>query len=505
MKSEARVEAAAPARSLTTRMGTRPCLLGIDLGTGSTKAVVLDQAGTQLGAASAPVHLSEPRRGWVESDPEDWWRSAVCAVKEALTGVKVPIGSIGLSGQMHGVVLSGPYGEPLRPAIISLDRRAQADLEAYRALPPDVLSVLGNPLVPGMAGPLLHWLASHEPEVLRRATWALQPKDWLRLRLVGKVGSEPCDASGTLLFDLAANDWALPVVTGLGLPPSLLAPLGEAATTAGPLAMRAANELGLPAGTPVAFGASDTAAALVGTGLSTAGPIQLTVGSAAQVVTLRHTPDSDPGRRYHVFAAAEPDLWYALAAVQIVGVALSWVLETFCGTWEEAYQLLDAAPMGARGVLFVPHLAGARSPSMDSTATAGFSGLELAHDRADVFRAVFEGVAFSIAEAAESLPEFEAASSMYLAGGGTLRVTWRQLLCDVLGKTLLVVDDPNASARGAALLGGQAAGIQGSPGQGVQWTEKVEPDPMAHERLAPTFARWKGAAARKTSAPGLSA
>lgn len=479
---------------MKTRMGTRPCLLGIDLGTGSTKAVVLDQAGNQLGAGSTPVKLSEPRPGWVESDPRDWWRSAVSAVKQALAAAQAPIGAIGLSGQMHGVVLSGPDGQALRPAMLSLDRRAQEDLEAYRALPPEVVSVLGNPLVPGMAGPMLHWLASHEPEILRRATWALQPKDWLRLRLVGEAGSEPCDASGTLLFDVGANGWALPVVTGLGLPPSLLAPLGEASAVAGPLAEVPARELGLPAGTPVAFGASDTAAALVGTSLSTVGHLQLTVGSAAQVVTLRHKPDPDPGRRYHVFAAAEPDLWYALAAVQVAGVALSWVLRTFCGTWEEAYRSLDAAPVGARGVLFVPHLAGARSPSMDSSATAAFSGLELAHDRADVFRAVFEGVAFSIAEAAESLPEFEGASSVYLAGGGTLRVTWRQLLCDVLGKSLLVADDPNASARGAALLGGRAAGIPGGPGQGVQWTKKVEPDPVAHKRLAAAFARWKAAA-----------
>lgn len=172
----------------------------------------------------------------------------------------------------------------------------------------------------------------------------------------------------------------------------------------------------------------------------------------------------------------------------------------FSGTSEEACRLLDAAPPGARGALFVPHLAGARSPSMDSSATAGFSGLELAHDRADVFRAVFEGVAFSIAEAAESLPEFEDAPFVYLAGGGTLQGTWRELLCDVPGKTLLVVDDPNASSRGAALLGGRAVGIAGSSGQAALWTEKVEPEPEAHERLAATFERWKVAAAKMSPA-----
>lgn len=482
-----------------TREGTQarpgPCLLGIDLGTGSTKAVLLDEEGRQLGAGSAPVGVSEPRSGWAESDPDDWWQSAVVAVREALAGVKVPVGAVGLSGQMHGVVLSRPDGGALRPAILSLDRRAQEDLEAYRALGTELLSVLGNPLVPGMAGPLLHWLGSHEPELLAQAAWALQPKDWLRLRLVGEAGSEPSDASGTLLFDLGANTWALSLVDALGLSPSLLAPLGEPGAVAGQLAGAAASDLGLPAGTPVAFGAADTAAALVGTGLSRPGAIQLTVGSAAQVVTLRERPEPDPGRRYHVFAAAYPDLWYALAAVQVAGVALSWALRTMRGTWDEAYQLLGASPVGARGALFVPHLAGARSPSMDSSASAGFFGLELAHDRADVFRAVFEGVAFSIAEAAESLPEFAEAPFMYLAGGGTLHGKWRQLLCDVLGKTLLVVDDPNASARGAAILGGHAVGVRVSAGEGARRSDQVQPDPVAHEHLAEVFSRWKEAGA----------
>ena len=479
------------------------CLLGIDIGTASTKAVVLDQSGAQLGAASAPIRLSEPRPGWSESDPEDWWQSAVAAVKGALGAAQVPIGAIGLSGQMHGVVLSRSDGEALRPAMLSLDQRAQEDLAAYRALPHETLSALGNPLVPGMAGPLLHWLASHEPDVLRGAAWALQPKDWLRLRLLGEAGSEPTDASGTLLFDLAANTWALTVVTGLGLRPSLLAPLGEPGALAGPLSKGAAALLGLPAGTPVAFGASDTAASLVGTGLSDAGAVQVTVGSAAQVVTLRNAPHPDPERRYHVFAAANGGQWYALAAVQIAGVALSWVLKTFRSTWEEAYQLFGAAPAGARGALFVPHLTGARSPAMDSSARAGFFGLELAHDRADVFRSVFEGVAFSIAEAAQSLPEFGQVPFAYLAGGGTLHGAWRQLLCDVLGKTLLVVDDPNASARGAALLGARAAGIPVGPRDGVRWTKRVEPDPSANERLAATFERWKRAARSSGSYGGV--
>jgi xylulokinase len=473
--------------------------LGIDLGTGSVKAVLLDQVGKQAGLASAHVDLIEPRAGWAESEPEHWWAAVESAVRQAVRGVGTNVAAVGLSGQMHGVVLSDRDANPLRPAIVSLDRRALPDLEEYRAMAPELLSSLGNPLVPGMAGPVLHWLARNEPALLEKAIWALQPKDWLRLRLTNEAGSEPSDASGTLLFDLVANTWAWKVVYALGLPASLLAPLGEAGQTAGLLSERAASLLGLRAGIPVAFGAADTAAALVGTALPRGGAVQLTVGSAAQVVTLRESPVPDPWLRYHVFASAEPGVWYALAAVQVAGVALSWALTALNCSWDEAYRSLSTSPAGARGAVFVPHLAGARSPRMDSSATGAWSGLELSHSRSDLIRAVFEGVAFSVTEAAEALPEMAATSALYLAGGGTLHPAWRQLLSDVLGKTLLVVGDPNASARGAGLLGWRAVGHECGAEHGPQVTESVAPDEAVHARLAIAFDHWKAAAAGTNS------
>ena len=483
---------------MSQSMSKNSCALGIDLGTGSVKTVLLDAAGHQLAATSATVRVSSPRAGWAESDPEDWWssvRTAVHELVEMLDGTQDQVGAIGLSGQMHGVVLTSASGQPLRPAILHLDRRAQDDLDAYRALPEKVRAPLANPLVPGMAGPLLHWLASNEPDVLSHADWALQPKDWLRLRLIGTAGSEPSDASATLLFDLARSSWAAPVIAGLGLPSQLLPPIGQSGAIAGLLDAVAASALGLPPGTPVAFGAADTAAALVGTGLSDIGPVQLTVGSAAQIVTVRDRPGPDPALRYHVFASAAPDTWYAMAAVLGAGVAISWALAALSATWEEAYEALASAPPGANGVSFVPHLAGARSPSMNPSAVAGFVGLELHQMRADMLRAVFEGVAFSIAEAAATLPEFIQADVVHLAGGGTLHADWRQLLCDILGKKLLVVENPNASARGAALLGGQAAGIIEKITENPVMTHSVEPGPSTHAYLNGVFKRWEQAAA----------
>ncbi len=474
------------------------CALGIDLGTGSVKAILLGPDGTQLNVASVPVAVARPRPGWAESAPEGWWQSVKDAVRQATAGNGTRVGAIGLSGQMHGLVLARSDSQTVRPAILALDRRALDALDAYRALPPHLLGSLGNPLAPGMAGPLLHWLANHEPGSLEEADWALQPKDWLRLRLVGQAGSEPSDASATLLFDLREGTWALPVAEALGIPTSLLPPLGTSLQVAGGLTPVAAQELGLPSGTPVAFGCGDTAAALVGTGLSALGAVQLTVGSAAQVVALRDNPQPDPALRYHVFASAVPGTWYALAAVQIAGVAISWALEVFRASWDEAYGSLAASPEGAQGALFVPHLAGARSPTMDASARGSFAGLELAHDRADLLRAVLEGVAFSIADAAAALPELADATALYLAGGGSLHPAWRQLLCDVLGKVLLVVENPNASARGAALLGGRAAGMFGelrrpkATGQ-LRLAGEVHPDLQKHKSLGAAFEQWQQA------------
>jgi len=475
--------------------------LGIDLGTGSVKTVLLDRTGKQVCAGSAPVKLNSPRTGWVESDPEDWWAAVGSAVQQALNGRRAyEVVAIGLSGQMHGVVLCEQDSTPLRPAVVSLDRRALADLSSYRMLTEDLLASLGNPLVPGAAGPILHWLARHELPVLKRAAWALQPKDWLRLRLIEQAGSEPSDASGTLLFDLTANTWAWKVMDALGLPASLLPPLGEPGRAAGKIGTSVASSLGLRAGVPVAFGAADTAAALLGTALPRRGAVQLTVGSAAQVLTLREKPTPDHRLRYHVFASAEPGTWYALAAVQVAGVALSWVLEAFGASWEEAYRAIELSPPGSRGVLFVPHLAGARSPRMDSAATGGFFGIELAHNRADLLRATFEGVAFSIAEAAEVLPEIAGVELIYLAGGGALQPSWRQLLSDALGKRLLVVSNHNASAHGAALLGWQATDHKCNRSlPDVSGT--VTPDEASQERLAEAFGEWKTVAAKMTRSP----
>ena len=304
-------------------------------------------------------------------------------MRDALDRSPAQVCAVGLSGQMHGVVLARGDSRPLRPAIISLDRRAEAESRAYRALPAHLLSSLGNPLVPGMAGPILHWLTTNEPSVVAEADWALQPKDWLRLRLVGEAASEPSDASGTLLFDLAGNSWA---ATARRCPRVVSRVCSHRSVHRAPWPGLAAppRTLLVCRRTPVVYGSADTAAALVGTGISEVGAVQLTVGSAAQVVTLRREPVPDHALCYHVFASARPGQWYALAAVQAAGVVLSWALDALGATWEEAYELLDVSPSGANGVSSSP-FGWSRSPSMNAAARAAFRGLELRHNRADMY------------------------------------------------------------------------------------------------------------------------
>ena len=440
-------------------------LLGLDLGTGSVKALLISDDGSVQGEASAPYPVNSPRPAWAETDPGDWWEATVGAAREAVGGRGGDVRAVGLSGQMHGVVLSDGDGKPSRPAILWADARSGDELPAYRRLDRDLRRGLANPPAVGMAGPSLLWLRGHEPDVYESARWALQPKDWLRLRLTGTAAAEPSDASATLLYDLLANDWAYPAVEALGLRADLLAPLVSSGEVAGELTHAAADELGLRAGLPVAAGAADTAAAMLGVGLLEPGPVQLTVGTGAQIFTAKHEPEPDLRGRTHLYRAASPDLWYSMAAIQNAGLALEWARKLLGASWDDVYKEAFSVPPGAGGVLFLPYLSGERTPRFDAAARGAWTGLGLDHARGHLLRAALEGVAFALREGLEALEEAGTpAPELRLAGGGSggeAGEPWRQLLADVLGRPLQMLPDsvaPVASARGAALLAGVASG-----------------------------------------------
>lgn len=435
-------------------------LLGIDLGTSSVKALLLTREGVVVGEASAAYTVAAPHPGWAETDPAAWWAATAEAVRGLVERHQAVVEGIGLSGQMHGVVLTGADGAPLRPAVLWADGRARTELGAYDHLPTAVRRRLGNPPASGMMGPTLAWLRVHEQATYAAARWALQPKDWLRLHLTGVAAAEPSDASATLLYDVEADGWAADVAVALGLRDELLAPLVPSASVAGTLTAAASRQLGLREGIPVAAGAADAAAAALGSALTSPGPVQLTVGSGAQLVTLVDEARVDATGRTHLFRTAQARGYYAMAAMQNAGLALEWALRVLGVSWAEAYHEAFTVQAGAEGVSFLPYVTGERTPYFDPDAAGTWSGLKLAHGRRHLLRAAFEGVAFSLRLGLDVLRDLgHDPERLRLAGGGSLRAEWRQLLAEVLNKPLVAAQVPSASARGAALLAGLALGV----------------------------------------------
>ncbi|WP_321874095.1 FGGY family carbohydrate kinase [Burkholderia ubonensis] len=435
-------------------------LLGIDLGTGSVKLVTLDPDGVERAVASEPYALSSPQPGWAEIAPDAWWDALVRAAARLPADERAQVAAIGFSGQMHGVVLIDAAGRAVRPALLWPDTRA-ARLAAAADWPD-----APNPVAPGMAGPLLRWVAASEPAALRAARWAVQPKDWLRIALGGGVAADPSDACATAL---ATPDgaWDAARLDALGLPRALFAPVRASTAPCGMLAAQAAAALGLPAGVPLATGAADTACAALGSGLVADGDALLTTGSGGQIVVLA---DRLPAARrgLHRYRAAAGGGYYTMAAMQNVGLALE-AVRGWLGyaSWPAAYDDAFAQPASER-LSFLPYLTGERSPWMNPDARGGWLGLGLGDTRGAMMRAAFEGVAFALragldairAEGAEGAEgaERRAVASLRLAGGGSVDPRWRQLLADALGASLDAVDCPNAATRGAALLAGVAIG-----------------------------------------------
>jgi xylulokinase len=428
--------------------------LGIDLGTGSLKVAIVDEAGVERATASAAYAFDTPKPGWAEIPVARWWDALCTACARLDAGERAAVRAIGFSGQMHGVVLTDEAGRALRSAMLWPDTRAHAMLDAWPQPQP-------NPVAPGMAGPLLRWAMQHEADTARATRWALQPKDWLRVALGGAIAADPSDACATALAT-PAGAWDHALIERLGLPSRWFAPLAASAEASGTLGADAAHTLGLTAGIPLATGAGDTPCAALGSGLAPDGDALLTTGTGGQIlVTARAEPA--PRRGLHRYRSASGG-WYTMAAMQNVGVAFEaargWLSYDWARAYEEAF---DAAPSAT--LAFLPYLSGERSPWLDPEARGGWLGADLSDTRGTLMRAVFEGVAFALRAGLDAIRESGTPITVLkLAGGGSVDARWRQLLADALDVELEAVDCPNAAARGAALLGGLACGHWGEAG-----------------------------------------
>jgi len=468
--------------------GGLPAILGIDLGTSQLKALLATPDGQVLGRGTAPYPVTIPGKDKAETNPADWWRAAAAAVREATASAPgAHVTALGLAGQMHGVVLADAEGTPLTQAILWLDRRAAAEAAEYAALPAKLTAKLGNQPSPGMAGPILRWLAKHEPRTLAAAQWALQPKDWLRLRLTGEAATDPTDASGTLLFDLTRGAWAHDLIDALGLPGHLLPPIAEPHEIAGLLRPAAAAHLGLEPGIPVATGAADTAAALFAVDLPDDAAL-LTLGTGGQWLVPAGTAPHEAAHtnlfRAIGTAGANAAALYRLAAVQNMGETIQWVRTVLGVSWDHAYSVAGR-PWRADTPLFLPYLTRER---WDATATGAWAGLTLGHDRDDLMRGGLEGVAFLLRV---RLADLRAAGhdpkEVVIGGGGSRHPAWRQLLADVLGLPLRPASTTWLSPAGAARLAQAAAVATGRLPRGAT-RERSEPESEVIEPAAPDAA-----------------
>jgi xylulokinase len=446
-------------------------VLGIDLGTSQAKAMLCAPDGTVLRRGAAGYEISTPRDGWAETDPGHWWRAVREAVATVLSeagvlsGAEAPAGvaAIAVTGQMHGVLVVSEQAVVLRPAITWLDRRATAEAADYLRLDAGILAGLGNAPAPGMAGPLLAWLARHEPGVYGAARWQFQPKDWIRFRLTGVPATDPTDASGTLLFDIRRDAWALDVADFLGLDSGLLAPVRQPAEPAGTLLPAAAADLGLAPGIPVATGVSDTAASLLAASLPGPEWALLTLGTGGQwIMPCGLDSDGDPSGRTSLFRAADGGL-FRLGGLQNVGVTLNWVRAVLGVTWDDLYG--SAAVAGSRRPpVFHPELVTEYSAAPAAPAGGGWSGVTLAHTREDLMRAALTGVAGLIRQRLDYLRAVGSApEKVMLGGGGSRHPAWRDLLTAELGLPLYPAVTPWLTARGATLLATRLAGQSPGP------------------------------------------
>jgi xylulokinase len=442
-------------------------VLGIDVSTTATKAVLVDETGAVVGIGSAEYAYDVPQPLWSEQDPELWWDGTIAAIRSVLasTGMTgTDIAAIGLTGQMHGAVLLDAADAVLRPAILWNDQRTAAECDAIRAAVgrERLIAITGNDALTGFTAPKLVWVRDHEPDIWQRVAHVLLPKDFVRLRLSGEHALDKADGAGTILFDLAARDWSPVILDALGIDPAWMPPTFEGPAVTGTVTAEAAEATGLRAGTPIVAGGGDQAANAVGTGVVSPGTVALSLGTSGVIFAATDRPIFEPDGRVHAFCHALPDRWHLMSVMLSAAGSLRWFREALAPDVPFA-DLVAAAgevPAGSDGLLFLPYLTGERSPHPDPLARGAFVGLTVRHDRRHLTRAVLEGVAFGLRDGLDLMTAagMPAPREIRVSGGGTASPLWRQILADVLDAEIATVNTSEGAAFGAALLAAVGAG-----------------------------------------------
>ena len=507
-------------------------LLGIDIGTTGSKALLMTSDGTVLAEAATDYPTHTPRPLWSEQNPMDWWHATITSIQAVLQSSECApssIAAVGLTGQMHGLVPLDRHGSALRRCILWDDQRTVEQCSAITARVGfgELLKHTGNAMLPGFTAPKLLWLRAHEPEVYGRIACVQLPKDFVRYCLGGDLATDVSDASGTGLFDVEHRCWSPDMLGALDIPASWCATAVESVTVCSRVSPAAAKATGLQAGTPLVAGAGDQAAQAVGMGIVGEGPLGVTLGTSGVVFAASTRYRQEPQGRLHAFCHAVPETWHVMGVMLSAGGSLRWLrdalgqpevrsaAETGRNTYDVLLEAASFAPPGSEGLLFLPYLSGERTPYVDPDARGVFCGLTHRHRKSHMTRAVLEGVAYGLRDCLDLAGAFAIPmEDVRVSGGGARSDLWRQILADVLGRVVSTVNVTSGAACGAALLAGVGAGafpsVEAACARVVRVSTMTEPGPaqttyVAHHvsyralyhALAPFFKAHAGTPERK--------
>ncbi|MGB2627864.1 MAG: xylulokinase [Candidatus Acidiferrum sp.] len=440
----------------------------MDVGTGGTRAIIVDETGKVLGSGTEEhAPFASPKPGWAEQDPRDWWRAAGIAIPKAIQASGVSsdsVSCIGLSGQMHGAVLLDANDEVIRPALIWCDQRTEPQSKQLEQLfgLDTLIELTCNPPLTNFTLTKLLWVQQNEPDNWQRVRKIMLPKDYVRLRLSGDSAIDVADASGTLLLDVAGRRWSTEVLSKTGIDIAFLPKLFESQEVCGAVSRDGAAATGLKSGTPVVVGAGDQAAGAVGIGITRPGLVSATIGTSGVVFAATDRPALDPRGRLHTFCHAVPGRWHMMGVTQAAGLSLRWFRDNFGSGKEDGrdpYERLSDeaahAPVGCEGAFWAPYLMGERTPHLDPNARAAFIGLTASHTRAHLVRSILEGVAYSLKDTFTIFNEINVpVEKIRLGGGGARSPLWRQIQADVYSHEIEILEAEEGAAYGAAILAG---------------------------------------------------
>lgn len=452
-------------------------LIGIDVGTSGTKTALFSEDGNVVASHTAEYPLYQPQNGYAEQEPTDWWNATCEGLQKVIekSGIdKNDVAGIGLSGQMHGLVMLDENGEVLRKSIIWCDQRTAKECEEIteRCGLDTLMRITASPALTGFTASKILWVRNNEPEIYAKCRHILLPKDYIRYMMTGVFATDVSDASGMQLLDIAGRDWSDEILEKLDIPREWLGKVYESCEVSGTISDAGSAATGIPAGVPVVGGAGDNAAAAVGCGVVRDGRAFTTIGTSG--VVFAHTSDMpvDPNGRIHTFCSAVPGAWHVMGVTQAAGLSLKWYKDNFCtAEMDEAeqagknvYALLDekaaGISIGCDRLIYLPYLMGERTPHLDPNARGVFFGLSAMHTRSHLLRAVMEGVTYSLKDCLSIFGEQGVkVDSMMACGGGGSSKLWRQMLADVFGCTVKQCVSNEGGALGAAILAGVGAGI----------------------------------------------